>query len=126
MNYTNKTQYIFRIRKNQLEDLNSSIGVNTLVEEEKKLPYKHMIYFGDGMTDIPCMKLLKSKGGNSVCVYNPESPKSYNTAKSIFKDGRVNFFAPADYSENSQLDQLVKKLLNIIADQNFITNKMKV
>ena len=125
VNYTNKTQYVFRIRKNQLDDLNSSVGVNAHLEEEKKLPYKHMIYFGDGMTDIPCMKLLKSKGGNSVCVYNPESQRSYNTAKSIYDDGRVNFFAPADYSEGSQLDQLVKKLLNIIADQVFIQNKMK-
>ena len=124
VNYTNKTQYIYRIRKNQLDDLNNSSAVNDYVDEQKKLPYKHMIYLGDGQTDIPCMKLIKSKGGFSVCVYNPQSTHAKKTAEKIYFDGRVNFVAPADYSAQSQLDTMIKSLLNVIANQVFIEKQM--
>jgi hypothetical protein len=124
VNYTNKTQYIYRIRKNQLDDLHNSSGVNDYMDEQKKLPYRHMIYLGDGQTDIPCMKLMKSKGGFSVCVYNPQSARAKSVAEKIYSDGRVNFFAPADYSEQSQLDTMLKSLLNVIANQVFIEKQM--
>lgn len=125
VNYTNKTQYIYRIRKNEMDDLNNSASVNDLVDEGKKLPYRHMVYLGDGMTDIPCMKLIKSKGGFSVCVFNPELQKAKNTAKKIFGDGRVNFIAPADYRDNSKLDTMIKSLLKILANEVFIAEQMK-
>ena len=83
-----------------------------------------MIYFGDGQTDIPCMKLIKSKGGFSVCVYNPDSQRAFETAKKIFNDGRVNFIAPADYKKSSPLDVMVKKVLDNIANKEFIKEKM--
>lgn len=126
VNYTNKTQYIYRIRKNQLDDLNNSSAVNDFVDEQKKLPYKHMIYLGDGQTDIPCMKLIKSKGGFSVCVYNPQSDHAKSVAEKIYFDGRVNFVAPADYSPQSQLDKTIKSLLNVIANQTYIESQMSV
>lgn len=124
VNYTNKTQYLFRIRKNQMDDLNNTVGVNELIEEEEKLPYKNMFYFGDGMTDIPCMKLLKQKGGNSFAVYSPISQKAKNTAIKLYKDKRVNYFAPADYTENSKLDKIVKSLLIKLSEDFKIANEV--
>lgn len=120
VNYTNKTQYLFRIRKNQMDDLNNTVGINEFVQEENKLPYKRMFYFGDGMTDIPCMKLLKQKGGHSFAVYSPESERAEKMAKKLYQEGRVNYFAPADYKENSKLDEIVKSLIVKIAQDSKI------
>lgn len=125
VNYTNKTQYLFRIRKNQMEDLNNSVGVNDYVEENEKLPYKNMFYFGDGLTDIPCMKLLKTKGGNAFSVYNPKSQKAKDTSIKLLKEKRVNYIAPANYSENSDLDKIVKGLLIQLAESNKILQLLK-
>lgn len=125
VNYTNKTQYLFRVRKNQMDDLNNTVGVNEFVEEKNKLPYKKMFYFGDGMTDIPCMKLLKQKGGHSFAVYSPESVPAKETAKKLFEEGRANYFAPADYTENSKLDNIIKSLLLKISEDNKIEKLLK-
>jgi hypothetical protein len=125
VNYTNKTQYLFRIRKNQMDDLNNSAGVNAYVQEEQKMPYKNMFYFGDGLTDVPCMKLLKSKGGNSFCVYDPNSEHAKQTGKTLLKDGRVDYVVPADYRENSMLDKIVKSLLVRLAEENKIAQILK-
>lgn len=126
VNYTNKTQYLFRIRKNQMDDLNNTIGVNEYVEEENKLPYKRMFYFGDGMTDIPCMKLLKQKGGHSFAVFSPEVERAKNTAEKLFKEGRVNYFAPADYSDGSKLDSIIKSLLTKISEDVKIEKNLNI
>lgn len=111
VNYTTKTQYIFRIRKNDLDNLNSSKQVNSLMPREQKLPYENMVYFGDGFTDIPCMKLIRVKGGHSVCVYSENNEKSKRTANTLLREERVDFIAPTDYSEGSELDIKIKRLL---------------
>lgn len=119
VNFTTKTQYIYRIRKNQLDKLYDPYELNEYVEDrESLLPYKNMIYIGDGETDIPCFKTVKKDNGHSICVYNPNSEKKLKIAKKIFKDGRVNFIAPADYRENSKVDNIVKDILNKIALNN--------
>lgn len=117
VNYTNKTQYVYRIRKNRLEDLNNTVGVNDFVEEENKLPYKNMFYFGDGMTDIPAMKLLKSKGGHAFAVFSPNSEKAKRTSIKLFDEKRVDYIALADYREGMQLDTLVKGILKTRAEE---------
>lgn len=116
VNYTTKTQYIFRIKKNALDNLYDQHAVNELVtDKDQLLPYNRMIYLGDGFTDIPCMKVIKDKGGNSICVYDPNTERSLKAAQKIFADERVNFYAPANYSEGSYLDGLIKMILNQIA-----------
>ena len=73
VNYTNKTQFIFKINKG-IESVYDSERINEFIEEEKRpVQFRHMIYFGDGTTDIPCMKLVKQQGGHSIAVYNPRS-----------------------------------------------------
>ena len=119
VNFTTKTQYIFRIRKDKIDNLYNNHEVNEYVpEKETLLSYSRMVYLGDGFTDIPCMKVIKDKGGVSICVYNPEREKSKLEAERIFNDKRVNYIAPADYSDNTRLTNILKDALTKIALDN--------
>ena len=73
VNYTQKTQYVFRISKGIYDETDNK-KVNDKMND-RIIPYEQMIYFGDGLTDIPCMTLVKKQGGVSIAVY-PKGPKS--------------------------------------------------
>ena len=119
INYTSKTQYIYRIRKQQLDKLYDSYELNEYINDRSLLiPHSNMVYIGDGETDVPCMKIVKNEGGHSVCVYNPNKEKKKKIANKLYKDNRVNFIAPADYSENSKMDNIIKSILDKIALNN--------
>ena len=119
VNYTNKTQYLFRIEKGVL-DINDQ-GVNEYIPPEKiRVPFRNMIYIGDSDTDIPCMKLVNTYGGHSIGVYNPETCDKKKVYKMI-NDNRIKYFAPADYSENSELDLLVKSII----DRTVVNEKLE-
>ncbi len=108
VNYTNKTQFLFRINKGCL-DMSDDNGVNEYVEEEKRpVPFRNMIYIGDGMTDVPCMKLVKLNGGSSIAVYQ----KNSEVGSKLLKAGRVDYIAKADYTEGRELDMLVKRIID--------------
>ena len=110
VNYTNKTQFLFRIEKGVL-DVNDS-GVNDYFPPEKiRVPFRNMVYIGDSDTDIPCMKLVNSYGGHSIGVYNNDTLDKTKVYK-MFHDRRIKYFAPADYTEGSTLDKLVKSIID--------------
>lgn len=112
INYTNKTQFLIRIKKG-ITDPTDDYSINRRMEESKvRIPTNNMIYIGDGMTDVPCMKLTKEGGGVSIAVY---TEKSKNTAKSLKDDMRVNHLVIADYSEGSKMDTIVKKSIQKMA-----------
>ena len=126
INYTTKTQYIYRVRKNKLDKLYDPYELNEYVGDKSNiLPYSNMIYIGDGETDVPCMKMVKTYGGHSVCVYNPNSEKKKKIADKLYRDGRVNFIAPADYREDSRIECIIKDLLKKIAIDNKIDSYSK-
>ena len=111
-----KTQYIFRVRKNALDELGSLNKINQKMAEDEVLPFKNIIYFGDSQTDIPSFKVVKNSGGLSICVYNAEDEGSKSVAEKCFLEGRVNYFIPADYREGSDLFELIKSYIeNVIA-----------
>lgn len=115
INYSTKVQYITKINKGlgKLEDK----LVNEFMEDSKRrVPYKRIVYFGDGMTDIPTMKLVKSRGGNAIAVYKPKSDQK-QTAVKLLKDNRVNFALPADYSEGTDIDIVIKTILEKLATE---------
>ena len=101
INYTNKTQFIFRIAKGFLEEYDERVN-DSMPEENLRIPYENIVYIGDSATDIPCMRLVKSKGGYSVGVYDPEKNNRAKVYK-LYNDNRLNFYAPADYTERSNL-----------------------
>ena len=115
VNYTNKTQFIFKINKG-VESVYDTRMVNQYMEENlRPVPFKRMIYVGDGMTDIPCMKLVKNYGGHSIAVYNPEDKGKRKEMNTLIRDNRVNFVCAADYSDGSEMDTVVKSIMDKIA-----------
>lgn len=110
VNYTNKTQFLFRIEKGVL-DINDSAVNDSFSPEDIRVPFRNMIYIGDSDTDIPCMKLVTTYGGHSIGVYNGETNDKAKVYK-MMRDGRIKYFAPADYSEGTELDTLVKAIID--------------
>lgn len=124
VNYTTKTQYLFRINKGIINSWNNS--VNSFMEEsERPNPFSRMIYLGDGETDVPAMKTLNFQGGYSIAVYPPKSGKrtskeemiKQKTAEKLHSDNRAQFVAEADYTENKRLYKIVTAILDRISDE---------
>ncbi len=114
VNYTNKTQFIFKINKG-VESVYDTQLVNRYMEEQSRpVPFSRMIYVGDGTTDIPCMRLVKNFGGHSIAVYNPQDKSKRREMHSLIRDNRVSHVCPADYTEGSEMDHLVKTIIDKI------------
>ena len=116
INYTTKTQYLFRVNKGIQNTWNRRDLNGYMPEEERPIPFSRMIFLGDGDTDIPTMKMLSYQGGHSIAVYDPKrDDRDLGKIHRLISDGRVDFVAPADYRENSQVDIIVKGILGRIA-----------
>ena len=110
VNYTNKTQFLFRIEKGVL-DINDP-GVNDYFSPEKiRVPFRNMVYIGDSDTDVPCMKLVNANGGHSIGVYNSKTQDKTKVYK-MMREDRIKYFVPADYSEGSDIDTLLKMIID--------------
>lgn len=118
INYTNKTQYIFRIAKGFLEEYDERVN-DSMKEKTMYIPYENFVYIGDSATDIPCMRLVKSKGGYSIGVFDPVK-NARNKVYQLYSDGRINLYAPADYSEGSDICRLMEKIIDEIATREAI------
>ncbi|MGN1398947.1 MAG: HAD family hydrolase [Erysipelotrichaceae bacterium] len=112
INYTGKTQFLFRINKNCL-DIYDNKTINSLTAE-RDIPFSQMIYIGDGLTDVPCMRVVKDNHGYSIAVGN----KDDSTLEKLVSDNRVNFTANCDYRQNSKLDRIIKLILQKISDEH--------
>ena len=120
INYTSKTQFLFRIEKGVL-DVNDP-GVNEYFPPDQvRVPFRDMVYIGDSDTDIPCMKLVNTYGGHSIGVYDPNTGDKRKVYK-MLKDHRIRYFAPADYREGSELDTLVKEIIHKTAVYEVLQN----
>ncbi len=116
VNYTNKTQFIFKINKG-ITSVADATRINQFTPESKRpIPFRRMIYIGDGTTDIPCMRLIKEKHGHAIAVYDPAEEKaSAHSLRQLIKEKRVNFVAAADYSDGGRIDRIVKTIIDKIA-----------
>lgn len=114
VNYTAKTQFLFRINKGVLTiDSKSADKLNRFTpENERRVPFRNMIYIGDGLTDVPCMKLVKSCGGQSIAVFDQEKGK--DAADALKVANRVNFVAAADYGTGSDIEIIVQAIIKKI------------
>ena len=118
INYTTKTQYLFRINKG-VKDINDNDAVNRYVPKaDRPVPFENMVFIGDGATDIPCFRLVKDQGGLSIAVYAPSKKGGKTKAAAYLSDGRVHAAAPAIYSPGSALDKLVKAQIDIVASRH--------
>lgn len=111
VNYTSKTQFLFRINKG-VPDVTENRGLNEYMPEDlRRVPFRNMIYIGDGLTDVPCMKLTKVNGGHSIAVYQTDRGE----ADDMIRHGRVDYVVPADYSKGSELEQAVFEVVDQVA-----------
>lgn len=120
INYTQKTQYIFRISKG-VYDQTDDENVNKKTTN-RRVRYENMVYIGDGMTDIPSMVLINQQGGSTIAIYKDENNKTLQT---LLNDKRCNFVFEANYKENSQLEKTVKRLIDKAAINAELQSKDK-
>lgn len=120
VDYTTKTQFIFKINKGIAEVWDNKRINRYVPDDERPVPFACMIYFGDGETDIPCMRLVKACGGHSIAVYRNDEKK--DLADRLVREGRVNFTCRADYSEGSEMLDVVRKVLNKIKCERDLEN----
>jgi phosphoserine phosphatase len=118
INYTTKTQYLFRINKGVENHWDNKAINKYMPGGSRPIPFERMIFLGDGDTDIPTMKMLTYQGGHSIAVYDEQrGQKDLDKIHGLISDDRVDFVAPANYEENSQLDIIVKGILGRIAHE---------
>lgn len=120
VDYTTKTQFLFKISKGILSARDNKMVNSSMADDKKRVQFPHMIYFGDGETDVPCMKIVSMFGGNSIAVYNPENEKKRDAARKLKRQGRVRFAVPARYTKDSEAYEVVCAIIDKIAADNHI------
>jgi phosphoserine phosphatase len=126
VNYTTKTQFLFRINKGVL-DVTDDDAVNAYVEHDKRVvPFANMIFIGDGDTDIPCFRLVKEQGGHSIAVLDPARSDKVEPARRLLETGRVHCVVDADYSAGSELERRVVAILELLKARAVVTSPSNV
>ncbi len=121
VNYTTKTQYLFRINKGAL-DLADNTAVNAfLAEADRPVPFTNMIFVGDGDTDIPCFRTVKSLGGHAIAVHPAGDVQRAARTRKLIAEGRVHCAVPADYREGGELDARILAILDLLAARERVT-----
>ncbi len=122
INFTTKTQYLFRINKGAHDWKDSSLINKFVPQSERPVPFENMVYIGDGETDVPCFRLVKDLGGMSIAVY---AEGDRHQAEQYRSEGRVNSVVPADYTENSGLDCMVRSYIDLVAARSTLTRALQ-
>ncbi len=112
VNFTNKTQFVYRINKGVLDIANDKDLNASMPDDSKRIPFTNMIYVGDGLSDVPCMKMMRAYGGQAVAVYQDGNRPG---VEDLLAKGRVDFIFPADYSEGTMLDTTMKNIIRKMA-----------
>ena len=112
VNFTAKTQFVYRINKGVLDIADDKTLNDSMPDDSKRVPFTNMIYIGDGLSDVPCMKMMRSYGGQAIAVYQAVNKKG---VEQLLKQGRVDFIYPADYREGTELELTVKKIIRRMA-----------
>ena len=117
VNFTNKTQFVYRINKGILDVSRDKELNDSMPDDSKRVPFTNMIYMGDGLSDVPCMKMMRAYGGQAIAVYQASNRQG---VEKLLADGRVDFIFPADYREGMELDRTVRDILRKMT----ITNRL--
>ncbi len=112
VNFTAKTQFVYRINKGVLDVSDDKTLNDSMPDDSKRVPFTNMIYMGDGLSDVPCMKMMRAYGGQAIAVYQESNRLG---VEDLMAKGRVDFIFPADYSEGTALDLTVKDIIRKMA-----------
>ena len=116
LNYTNKTQFLYRINKGCLDILDRTVN-EEMAHEKRAIPFSNIIYVGDSETDIPCMRLIYKYGGTAVGLYQPGT-KNENYLRDLLRRNRISFVAKANYNEGEELDSVIKGVISKVKLQS--------
>ena len=114
VDYTAKTQFLFKISKGIFSAHDNKKVNESVADDKKRIPFPHMIYFGDGDTDVPCMKIVGMFGGHSIAVFDPDNERKKATAAKLKRQGRVAFAVPAVYTQDSAAYRVVTAIIDKI------------
>lgn len=114
VDYTTKTQFLFKISKGIFSSRDNKQVNESIADDKKRIPFAHMIYFGDGDTDVPCMKIVGMFGGHSIAVYEPQNERKKATAAKLKRQGRVAFAVPAVYTPDAPAYRVVTAIIDKI------------
>ena len=112
VNFTNKTQFVYRINKGVLNVAEERKLNDSMPDDSKRVPFSNMVYIGDGLSDVPCMKMMQAYGGQAIAVYQSSNRPG---VEELLQKGRVDFIFPADYREGTALDRTVKNIIRKMA-----------
>ena len=118
VNFTNKTQFVYRINKGILDVSRDRELNDSMPDDSKRVPFTNMIYMGDGLSDVPCMKMMRAYGGQAIAVYQASNRQG---VEKLLGDGRVDFIFPADYREGTGLDVTVQNIIRKMAISDALT-----
>ena len=121
VNFTAKTQFVYRINKGVLDVSDDKTLNDSMPDDSKRVPFTNMVYMGDGLSDVPCMKMMRAYGGQAIAVYQESNRVG---VEDLLAKGRVDFIFPADYREGTALDLTAKNIIRkmAIADQLWVEN----
>ena len=108
VNFTAKTQFVYRINKGVLDVSDDRRLNDSMPDDSKRVPFTNMIYIGDGLSDVPCMKMMRAYGGQAIAVYQEEN---HTGVEDLLAKGRVDFIFPADYREGTALDKTARDII---------------
>lgn len=108
VNFTAKTQFVYRINKGVLDVSDDKTLNDSMPDDSKRIPFTNMVYMGDGLSDVPCMKMMRAYGGQAIAVYQGTNRMG---VEDLLSKGRVDFIFPADYREGTALDLTVKNII---------------
>lgn len=114
VDYTAKTQFLFKISKGIFSSRDAKQVNESSSDDEKRINFSHMLYFGDGETDVPCMKIVNMFGGHSIAVFDPRNEKKRAAAQKLLRQGRVRFITPASYTKDSRTYKIVCSIIDKI------------
>ena len=120
VNFTAKTQFVYRINKGVLDVSDDKTLNDSMPDDSKRVPFTNMVYMGDGLSDVPCMKMMRAYGGQAIAVYQEANRLG---VEDLLAKGRVDFIFPADYSEGTALDQTVKNIIRKMAIADRLWNE---
>ena len=118
VDYTAKTQFLFKIQKGIFSSRDAKKVNESMADENKRIPFTHMIYFGDGETDVPSMKIVNMFGGSAIAVFDPDIPHKRGVARKLLRQGRVNYITPAVYTRDSRTYRVVCAIIDKIKADN--------
>ena len=120
VNFTNKTQFVYRINKGVLDVSDDRTLNASMPDDSKRIPFTNMIYIGDGLSDVPCMKMMRSYGGEAIAVYQEENRQG---VEDLLSKGRVDFIFPADYRAGTDLEVTVQNIIRKMAITDALTEE---